>query len=284
VVSLAAKRPAARSLEDSYGVSERRACGVLALPRSRKRRQPGHTEQVVVVARIHTRSTRYPRFGYRKVYALLKAEPWHGSRETVHHIRNREGLQGVRKVRQRRPVGVSTTAPIRAERPNHVWSYDIVHDETTDGRRLKGLTVLDEHTRACLAISCARSITAGDVVRVLPHLCSPRGTPGCLKRDNGAEFVAKPVPSWLSNAGVQTHFLEPGSPWQNGHNDSRNAVFRDGCLDRWLFASVQDARCRIDQWRAAYNHERPHGALNGMTPAAVAAQLSNQREEVAEFS
>jgi putative transposase len=281
VVSLAAKRHAARYLEESYGVSERRACGVLALPRSSKRRQPGHTEQVVVVARIHTLSTRYPRFGYRKGYTLLKAEQWHVSRETVRRIRKREGLQVVRKVRKRRPVGVSTTAPIRAERPNHVWSYDIVHDETTDGRRLKCLTVLDEHTRECLAISCARSITAGDVVRVLQHLCSQRGTPGCLKSDNGAEFVAKQVTSWLSNSWVQTHFIEPGSPWQNGHNESLNAVFRDGCLDRWLFASVQEARCIIDQWRAEYNHERPHGALNGMTPAAFAAQLSSQREEVA---
>jgi putative transposase len=281
VVRLAAQRPAARSLEDSDGVSERRACGVLALPRSRNRRQPGPTEPVVVVARMHPRSPRSPRFGYRQVYTLRKAEPWHGSRETGHHMRKREGVQVVRKGRQRRPVGVSTTAPIRAERPHQVWSYDSVHDETTDGRRLQGLTGRAEHPRACLALSCAGSITAGAVVRVRPHLGSPRGTPGCLKRDNGAEFVAKPVPSWLSNAGVQTHFLEPGSPWQNGQNDSLNAVFRDGCLDRWLFASVQDARCRIDQWRAAYNHERPHGALNGLTPAAFAAHLSSQRAEVA---
>jgi putative transposase len=152
----------------------------------------------------------------------------------------------VRKVRKRRPVGVSTTAPRRAERPNQVWSYDIVHGETTDGRRLKCLTGLDEPTRECLALACARPITAGDVVRVLQHLCSQRGTPGCLKSDNGAEFVAKQVTSWLSDGGVQTHVIEPGSPWQNGHNESLNAVFRDGCLDRWLCASVQDARCIID--------------------------------------
>ena len=198
------------------------------------------------MARIHTLSTRYPRFGYRKVYALLKAEPWHVSRETGRRIRKREGWQVVRKVRKRRPVGVSATAPIRAERPNQVWSDDIVHDETADGRRLKCLTVLDEHTRECLTIWCARSITAGDVVRVLQYLCAQRGTPGCLKSDNGAEFVAKQVTSWRSDCGVQTHVLEPGSPWQHGHHESLHAVFRDGCLDRWLCASVQDARGMID--------------------------------------
>jgi putative transposase len=281
VVSLATKRSAALYLEATYGVSERRACGVLVLPRSSKRRQPGQTAQVVLVARIHTLSERYPRFGYRKIYALLKAEQWRVSREMVRRIRKQEGLQVRKKARKRHPVGVSTTTPAHAEYPNDVWSYDVVHDETTDGRRLKCLTVLDEYTRECLAIRCARSITASEVVRVLEDLCSRRGTPKCLKSDNGAEFVAKQVTCWLSAHSVQTHFIEPGSPWQNGHNESFNGVLRDGCLDRWLFPSVQEARRITNRWREEYNHERPHGALNGMTPAAFAAQLASQRGKVA---
>ena len=160
MVSLAAKRAAAAYLEQTHGVSERRACRVLSLHRSTKRRQPGQAKQVELVARIHALSERYPRFGYRKIFALLKAEQWPVSRETVRRLRKCEGLQVVKKARKRRPGGPSTTTPTRAAYPNHVWSYDFVHDETTDGRRLKCLTVLDEYTREGLTID-VRSVDHG---------------------------------------------------------------------------------------------------------------------------
>ena len=163
----------------------------------------------------------------------------------------------VKRIRKKRPVGVSTTAPTRAAYPNHVWSDDFVHDETTDGRRLQCLTVLDEDTREGLTIHCARSITAADVVHVLQRLFAQRGAPGYMKSDNGPEFIAQQVTTWLRTHHVDTHFIEPGSPWQNGHNASFNGVFRDGCLNRWLFASVQEARRIITHWLEEYNHERP---------------------------
>ena len=272
MVSLAAQRHAAAVLEQTHNVSERRACQVLSLHRSTKRRQPGRPDQGALVARIHALSERYPRFGYRKIFVLLQAEQWHVSRETVRRLRKREGLQVVKKTRKRRPVGTSTVVPTRAAHPNHVWSYDFVQDETTDGRRLKCLTGLDEYTRESVAIHCARSITAGDVVQVLQGLFAQRGTPGYVKSDNGPEFIAHRVTEWLRTHHVDTAFIAPGSPWQNGHNESFNGVFRDGCLDRWLFASVQEARRIIHHWREEYNNERPHGALKGLTPAAFAAQ------------
>jgi putative transposase len=142
----------------------------LALHRSTKRRQLGTEAERELVARIHALSERYPRLGSRKLYALLKGEHWRVSRETVRRIRQREGLQVVQRTRKKRPVGVSTTTPTRAAHPNHVWSYDFVHNETTDGRRLKCLTVLDEYTREGLTIHCARSTTAEDVVQVLQGL------------------------------------------------------------------------------------------------------------------
>lgn len=272
MVSLAAKRQVAAYLEQTHRVSERRACQVLVLHRSTKRRQSGQEQQTALRARIHALSERYPRFGYRKIFALLKAEQWAVSRETVRRLRKCAGLQVIKKARKRRPVGVSTTTPTRAEYPNHVWSYDFVHDETTDGRRLKCLTVLDEYTRESVAIHCARSITAGDVVQVLQWLCTYRGAPVYVKSDNGPEFMAQRVTSWLGEQHVETHFIAPGSPWQNGHNESFNGVFRDGCLNRWLFSSVQEARRIINHWREEYNHERPHGALQGLTPVAFAAR------------
>lgn len=281
MVSLAAKRRAAVLLEQTYGVSERRAGRVLSLDRSTKRRQPGQPEREALVARIHSRSERYPRFGYRKIFALLKAEPWPVSRETVGRLRKREGLQVVKRARKRRPVGTNTAVPTRAAHPNHVWSDDFVHDETTEGRRLKCLTVLDEYTREGLTMYCARSITAGDVVRGRQRLFAQRGAPGDVKSDNGPEFVAQQVTTWLRAHHVDTTFIEPGSPWQNGHNESFNGVFRDGGLDRWLFASVQEARRLMIHWLEEYNHERPHGALNGLTPAAFAAQSRASREHAA---
>lgn len=268
-------------LEQTYGVSERRACRVLALHRSTKRRQSGMGAGQELVARIHALSERYPRFGYRKIYILLKGEHWEVSRETVRRLRQRAGLQVVKRIRKKCPVGGSTTTPTRAAYPNHVWSYDFVHDETTDGRRLKCLTVLDEYTREGLTIDCARSITATDVVQVLQRLFAQRGAPVYVKSDNGPEFMAQQVTTWLRTHHVDTHFIDPGCPWQNGHNESFNGVFRDGCLNRWLFASVQEARRIITHWLEEYNHERPHGALDGLTPRAFAAQCSRRSLEEA---
>jgi putative transposase len=248
----------------------------LALHRSTKRRQAGSRDPVELIQRIHTLSERYPRWGYRKLYYLLKAEGWGVNRETVRRIRKHEGLQVIKRASKRRPVGESTTTPTRAASPNHVWSYDFVHDETTDGRRLKCLTVLDEYTREGLTIHCARSITAADVVQVLQRLFVHRGAPEYIKSDNGPEFIAQRVTTWLRGQRVDTHFIDPGSPWQNGHNESFNGVFRDGCLDRWLFTSVPEARRIITNWLEEYNNERPHGALNGLTPRAFAAQCSSQ--------
>lgn len=274
MVSLAAKRAAAAFLEQTHEVSERRACRVLSMHRSTKRRQPGQDKQVEVVARIHALSERYPRYGYRKIYVLLKGEQWPVSRETVRRLRKREGLHVIKKARKRHRAGVRTTTPTLATHPNHVWSYDFVHDETLDGRRLKCLTVLDEYTREGLTIACARSITAGDVIHILQRLFAQRGTPHYVKSDNGPEFIAQQVTAWLHTHHVDTYFIEPGSPWQNGHNESFNGVFRDGCLNRWLFASVQEARRIINNWLEEYNNERPHGALHGLTPKAFAAQCS----------
>jgi putative transposase len=163
--------------------------------------------------------------------------------------------------------------------PNHVWSYDFVHDETTYGRRLKCLTVLDGYTREGLTIHGAGSITAGDVVQKVLRLFAQREAPAYVKSDKGPEFIAKRVTDWRHTQHVDTTFIAPGSPWQNGHNESFNGVFRDGCLNRWLFASVQEARRIISHWREEYNYERPHGALNGLTPNACAAQCSCQSGE-----
>lgn len=273
MVGLAAKRQAAKHLEQALGVSERRTCRVLSLSRSSKRRRPGQTESELV-KRVIELSQKYPRFGYRKIYWCLKGEDWKVGKERVRLIRKQEGLKVVRKQRRRRVMGrnVSTGVVAKAEYPGHVWAYDFVSDQTTDSRTLKCLTITDEFTRRGQTVKCGRSITSGDVTRVLDDLFMLHGAPAYIRSDNGPEFIAHAIRKWLKERKVKTIYIDPGCPWQNPYNESFNSVFRDGCLNRYLFASVKEAQEIIDAWLFEYNHERPHGSLDGMTPAQFEQQ------------
>ena len=280
-MSLAERRRGAEHLEEAYGVSERRACQVAQIARTTKRRPSGRTEEAKLVRRVHELSEQYPRFGYRKMHAKLKAEGFSVGLDRLRLIRKREGLQVARKQRKRRRPGKSTAESDRALHANHVWSYDFVADQTIDGKRLRFLTVIDEFTRECLRIETGRFLNSHDVVRVLGQLVESRGRPGVIKSDNGPELVAEHVQDWLEKRRIDTKFIDPGSPWQNGHNESFNSVFRDGCLNRWAFLSVREARLVVESWRREYNEERPHGALGQITPAAYAAGVEQEEREAA---
>jgi len=281
MVSLAERRRATDYLEQGHGVSERRACQVVGIPRSTKRRPSGRIEEARLVRRVHELTERYPRFGYRKIHAVLRGEGIAVGRDRLRLIRKREGLQVARKQRKRRRAGKSTTDVDRALFANHVWSYDFVADQTTDGRKLRFLTVIDEFTREAIWIQGGRFLNSSDVVRVLGQLVESRGKPGVIKSDNGPEFVAKRVQAWTSERRIDAKFIEPGSPWQNGHNESFNSVLRDGCLDRWAFLSVREAKLVVESWRQEYNEERPHGALGQLTPAAYAAGVGQANRKAA---
>ena len=281
MVSLADRRRGAKHLEGAFAVSERRACQVVEIARSTKRRPSGRIEEAALVARIHELSVRYPRFGYRKIFDRLKGSGWRVGRERVRLLRRREGLRVPQKAPRRRRRGTSTIDPHRAQYPNHVWSYDFVADQTTDGKTLRFLTVIDEYTRRGLWIECARHLTSVDVVRVLEQLMELHGKPTMVKSDNGPEFVAKKVQNWIEERSIGARFIEPGSPWQNGHNESFNAVFRDSCLNRWLFESIREAREATECWLHEYNHERPHGSLGGLAPSMFFEQGKPQEREAA---
>jgi transposase InsO family protein len=211
-------------------------------------------------------SDNYLYWGYRKIYDLMKAAGWSVSRERVRLIRRREGLQVVRKRRKRRLLGTTTQWVHRAEYPNHVWAYDFVFDRTDDGRSLKFLTVVDEFTRQGIAVRVSRSMTAGDVILVLEKLFEQHGYPKYLRSDNGPELICSAVQKWLKKQQVHTHYIDPGSPWQNAYNESFNSIFRTTCLDRWIFQSFTEARVVTQSWLDEYNTVRPHGSLNGMNP------------------
>ena len=167
----------------------------------------------------------------------------------------------------------------RADRPNAVWTYDLVHDACTDGTRFKCLTVVDEFTKECLSITVARSLPAARVLRAVVQLVDQRGAPQYLRSDNGPEFIAHRIRRWLGRTGITTAYIDPGKPWQNGVGESFHSRFRDECLNQEAFFTVSEAAIIIEQYRRAYNEARPHSSLHYHTPAEVANRRARPHGE-----
>lgn len=276
MVTLVEKQQAASYLQDCYEVSERRACQVLSIHRNTKRSYERKSYASDVNDEIIRLSGQEPRWGYRKIYDRMKLDGHQVGRERVRIVRAREGLQVRRKQHKKRYPGSSGVLP-QAMRPNHIWTYDFMMDQTMDGRRLKFLTVADEFTRQGLAIECARSLTAKEVKNILGLLFAIHGRPENLRSDNGPEFIAKELRKWLKREHVNTHYIEPGSPWQNGYGESFNSIFRDDCLNRWAFYSIKETKLVAKQWLEKYNDYRPHGSLKGITPNLFLARWHQEQ-------
>jgi transposase InsO family protein len=246
------------------GVSERRACRVLGQARSTQRHRPKvRADEPRLVARIVELAKRYGRYGYRRITALLRAEGWRVNAKRVERIWRQEGLKVPRRQPKRGRLWLSDGSCIRrrAEYRDHVWSYDFVFERTHDGRPLRMLTLVDEYTRECLAIDVERRLDSESVLERLAELFVTRGTPTFIRSDNGSEFTATAVREWLDRLGVQTLFIEPGSPWENGYIESFNGKLRDELLDGEIFYTLQEAKVLIERWRQEYNTIRPHSAL-----------------------
>ncbi len=254
-------------------VSERRACRVLGQARSTQRRRPVVVDdEPALVAEVTRLASKYGRYGYRRITALLRRDGWRVNHKRVERIWRREGL----KVPARQPkrgrlwLNDGSCIRLRPAHRNHVWSYDFVAERTKNGRALKLLTLIDEHTRECLAIKVARSIRSQDVLEVLADQFLLRGTPAYIRSDNGPEFTARAVRGWLRRVDVKTLFIEPGSPWENGYVESFNGKLRDELLNREIFYTVTEARVLIERWRTLYNTKRPHSSLGYRPPAPEA--------------
>jgi putative transposase len=252
-------------------LSERRVCRVLGQHRSTQRRIPqGRDDEARLTADIIALARQYGRYGYRKIAELLRSRAgWVVNHKRVERIWRREGLKVPAKQPKKGRLWLADGSCIRlrAERPNHVWSYDFVEDRTHDGRKYRMLNVIDEFTHECLAIRVNRKLKAVDVIDVLSDLFILRGVPGHIRSDNGAEFVAKAVQEWITAVGAKTAYIAPGSPWENGFIESFNARLRDELLDGEIFYSLKEAKIVIESWRRHYNTLRPHGSLGYRPPA-----------------
>lgn len=252
-------------------MSERRICRVLGQHRSTQRRLPvGRDDDDELTADIVALVRQYGRYGYRKIAELLRSQAgWVVNDKRVERIWRREGL----KVPARQPkkgrlwLGDGSCIRLRAERPNHVWSYDFVEDRTHDGRKYRMLTVIDEFTHESLAIRVARKLKSTDVLDVLSDLFILRGVPEHIRSDNVLCFVAKTVQEWIRAVGAKTAYIAPGSPWENGFIESFNARLRDELLNGEIFYTLREAQVVIESWRRHYNTVRLHGSLGYKPPA-----------------
>lgn len=229
-----------------------------------------------LVARILELVRQRPRYGYRRIWALLRREGWQVNRKRVYRLWRREGLKVPKKARKKRRLGSSQNgcARRRPEHKHHVWAWDFIHDRTTSGGALKWLTLVDEFTRECLVLEVARSITAEDVKDELIRVFRERGAPDYIRSDNGPEFIAGELRRWLGAASVGPLYVEPGAPWENGYSESFQSRLRDELLNVEEFGSMREAKALAAAWKEDYNQQRPHGSLGYRTPAEFSAACS----------
>jgi len=257
-------------------ISERRACRVLGQVRATQRYIPGiNREEDRLTDRIIELATKYGRYGYRRITALLRSESWMVNHKRVERIWRREGLKVPKKQPKRGRLWLNdgSCVRLRPEHKDHVWSYDFVIARTADGRAFRILTMLDEFTRECLAMLVNRHITSRDVIDQLFQLFVLRGIPEHIRSDNGPEFTAREIRRWLTKIGVKTLFIERGSPWENGYIESFNGKLRDELLNREVFNTLTEAKVLMEAWRKEYNEVRPHSALKYRPPAPEAVLI-----------
>jgi len=240
-------------------------------------------DEEVLRGEIVRLASNYGRYGYRRVTALLRVEGLKVNHKRVERIWRGEGLRVPVRQPKRGRLYLNDGSCIRL-RPcwgNHVWSYDFVSDRIHNGKKIRILTVIDEYTRKCLAIRVGSSLRADDVLDILSTLFITEGVPDYIRSDNGSEFSAQCLRDWIKSVGVKTAYIEPGSPWENGYNESFNGKLRDELLNREIFYSLKEAQVLIEQWRRHYNEVRPHSSL-GYRPPAPQAVVSAKRDKADE--
>lgn len=267
MVSPSQKRRVIKHVVEQGKGTTAEACRALDLQRSTYYRNGTMSlERQKLEQTIVDLSEDHPRYGYRRITVLVRRHGEVVNAKRVQRVRRDRGLQVRKKQRKLRRTGLSTAERQRATHANHVWSWDFVEDQTENGTRFRILTLIDEYTRECLAMHIAWSIRAVDVLASLAEAMGRYGAPEHIRSDNGPEFIAYAIQDWLQEKQIKAIYIEPGSPWENGHIESFHDKFRDELLNREIFGSLLEAKIVIGQWREEYNGERPHSSLGNKTP------------------
>lgn len=267
------QRAAADYLAEEYGLSQRRICRVMERSRStvRYRRNPA-ADEPRLVREIKRLARRHPRFGYRRVHALLVRQGWTVNIKRVHRLWIELGLKRPVRLRKARKLGPKpgTSANSCVQQParfkNDVWTCDFIHDRTAGGGPLKWLTLVDEYTRECLVLHADDSLTGPEVRRIVARVIGRRGAPTRIRSDNGSEFICAALTNWLTDVGAEPIPVAAASPWENGYIEAFHSRLRDEFLERTEFDNVADARAKGSWYRREYNKVRPHSSLGYATP------------------
>ncbi len=278
------QRAAANYLGERYKVSQRRISRVMDRSRSilRYRRSWGSDDQPLV-REIKRLARRHPRFGYRRIHALLVRGGWSVNLKRVRRLWNSLGLRRPLRLRKARKLGpkpgMSANSCVQqpARFKNDVWTCDFIHDRTVGGRPLKWLTLVDEYTRECLVLHASSSLTGAEVRRILARVIGRRGAPTRIRSDNGSEFICAALVDWLPGVGAKPIPVAAASPWENGYIESFHSRLRDEFLERVEFEDVQDAREKGAWFRREYNAVRPHSSLDYATPKEFSAACDQRR-------
>jgi putative transposase len=273
MVGPAAKREAVVHLKDQHQMSERRACKLITADRQMVRYRSVRPPETALRTRLRDLANERRRFGYRRLFIMLRREGEASGINRIYRLYREEGL-GVRR-RKGRKRAVGARAPILVEaRPNARWSLDFVHDQMANGRRFRVLNVTDDVTHECLGAIPDTSISGKRVARELDRIIERRGKPGMIVSDNGTELTSNAIFSWCKDHKIDWHYIAPGKPMQNGFVESFNGKMRDELLNETLFLSLEQARSTIAAWMEDYNTTRPHSSLAYLTPAAYAEKFA----------
>jgi putative transposase len=253
-----------------HGYSERRPCALTRLNRSTQRKPSIRDPRLALRQRMREIVQTRIRYGYRRVHVMLRREGWAVGKNLVYRLYREEGLVLRRKRPRRRKMVVHREARFTPKRPNEVWSLDFVHDQLSNGEKIRALTVVDVFSREALAIEVGRRLRGEHVVEVLNRLVRQRGAPKYLFADIGAEFTGHLVDLWAYHQGTRIDFSRPGKPTDNAFIETFNGSLRDECLNVHWFETLAEARRLIEAWRVEYNESRPHMALGNIPPSEYA--------------
>ncbi|MAG36731.1 MAG: IS3 family transposase [Dehalococcoidia bacterium] len=257
-------------MQQTHGLSERRACGLVGMARSSQSYQPRQPEDAVVRDQLRQLAMQWPRFGYPRLTALLRRQGLRVNHKRVYRLYGEEAL-AVRRRRRKQVARARRIRRVLPTRPNERWSLDFMADSLVSGRVFRTLSIVDDWSRESLAITVDTSLPGARVMRVLEALYHDRGLPERIVLDNGPELRSRSVDQWATARGVVLDFITPGKPMENAYVESLNGKFRDECLNQHWFASLAKARELIEAWRQDYNERRPHSALDYQTPAEFVA-------------
>ena len=272
-----AKRKAVAHACEKHGVSQRRACSILAVDRSSMRYQSTRPDDADLREAMKKVASERRRFGYRRIHVMLERQGIVMNQKKLRRLYREEKLQVRKRGGRKRALGTRRPMLI-PDCLNERWSLDFVSDAFTDGRRFRVLAVVDDYSRECLALVADTSLSGLRVTRELNELIKHRGRPNTIVSDNGTELTSTAVLKWCQETNIQWHYIQPGKPMQNAFVESFNGSFRDECLNETLFTTLAEARCKIKQWRDDYNQNRPHSSLGNLTPNEYAQKA---REKMA---